>query len=131
MTNFGPMDTVPERYRDRKLYEHNPVVTLMRTSKQEAIQVGEFIVSKLRSYARNPNMIQVWLPKGGVSMLATPGGPFADDEADMAFFQVIKDGLVGSGIEVVEDDRAVNDAGFAHAIAEALMSKITPSQKSA
>lgn len=63
-------------------------------------------------------------------MLATPDGPFADDKADMAMFRVIKDGLLGSGIEVVEDDRAVNDAGFAHAIAEALAWKMTPSQKS-
>lgn len=130
MTNFGPMSTVPERYKDRKLYEHNPVVTLMRTSQEEAIQVGAFIVSKLRMYAKDPSKIQVWLPKGGVSMLATPNGPFSDDKADMALFQVIKEGLVNSGIEVVEDDRAVNDAGFAHAIAEALVSMITPSRKS-
>ncbi|KZM20214.1 uncharacterized protein EKO05_0001105 [Ascochyta rabiei] len=129
MTNFGPMDTVPERYKDRKLYEHNPVVTLMRTSKEEASQVGKFIVSKLKSYAKDPNAVQVWLPKGGISMIAIPGGPFADEYADMAMFQVIEDGLADSGIAVIEDSRAVNDAGFARDIAEALVAKLMPRPK--
>jgi uncharacterized protein (UPF0261 family) len=129
MTNFGPMSTVPERYKSRKLYEHNPVVTLMRTSQQEAAQVGDLIVSKLKNHTKNPSMVQVWLPKGGISMIATPSGPFADKEADTVLFQVIKEGLAQSGIEVVEDERSINDAGFAHAIAEALASKLTPSRK--
>lgn len=124
MTNFGPLDTIPERYRNRKLYEHNPVVTLMRTSKQEAALVGEYIVSKLKLHAKDPRMIQVWLPKGGISMIATPGGPFADAKADAALFTVIENGLADSGIEIVKDDRAVNDAGFAQDIANALLAKL-------
>lgn len=126
MTNFGPLDAVPDRYKNRKLYEHNPVVTLMRTSEQEAAQVGEYIVSKLRSHAKDPSMIQVWLPEGGISMIATPGGPFADAAADAALFRVIENGLAGSGIEVVKDGRAVNDAGFARDIANALVAKLAP-----
>ena len=35
MVNFGPMDTVPEQYKGRNLYKHNPTVTLMRTTKEE------------------------------------------------------------------------------------------------
>ncbi|KAJ4367764.1 hypothetical protein N0V86_009886 [Didymella sp. IMI 355093] len=130
MTNFGPKDSVPERYRDRKLYEHNPVVTLMRTSPEEAAQVGQFIASKLKDHSKDPNAVEVWLPKGGISMIATPGGPFADEEADARLFQAIKEGLKGSGIEVIEDTRAVNDEGFARDIAEALAAKLTPSPKS-
>ncbi|KAF9701441.1 hypothetical protein EKO04_001063 [Ascochyta lentis] len=129
MTNFGPMNTVPERYKDRKLYEHNPVVTLMRTSSEEASEVGKFIVSKLKSHTKDPNAIQVWLPMGGISMIATPDGPFADEKADATLFQVIKDGLADSDIEVVEDSRAVNDAGFACDIAEALAAKLMPRPK--
>jgi uncharacterized protein (UPF0261 family) len=124
MTNFGPIATVPERYQTRKLYEHNPVVTLMRTSKEEARQVGEFIVEKLKRFAKDTNMVQVWLPTGGVSMIAVPDGPFADAEADAGLFQTIKDGLADSGIEVVEDKRAINDEEFAHDIAEALIAKM-------
>ena len=131
MTNFGPMSTVPERYKDRNLYEHNPVVTLMRTSKDEARQVGEFIVQRLRNYAKDANAIQVWFPSGGISAIAVPDGPFADEEADAALFDAIKNGLSGSGIEVVVDQRAINDESFAHDIAEALVAKMGMGRKAA
>ena len=35
MVNFGPMSSVPERYRGRTLHVHNPTVTLMRTTPEE------------------------------------------------------------------------------------------------
>lgn len=119
MSNFGPKNTVPEAYRNRQLYEHNPVVTLMRSSPDECAKVGEFIVKKLKA-SKKPAAVQVWLPKGGVSMIATPGGPFANKEADDVLFSTISQGLEGSGIELVEDQRSVNDMGFAKDIAEAL-----------
>lgn len=61
MTNFGPKSTVPEKYKGRRLYEHNPTVTLMRSSAEESRQVGEFIVDKLRSHAKRPEMVQLWI----------------------------------------------------------------------
>lgn len=124
MTNFGPLSSVPDRYKDRKLYEHNPVVTLMRTSEKEATEVGGFIATKLQRYAKNREMVEVWLPLGGISMISTPGGPFADAKADAALFNAIKEGLADSGIRVVEDKRDVNDQSFARDIAEALVHKM-------
>lgn len=119
MSNFGPKNTVPEAYRNRRLYEHNPAVTLMRSSPDESKQVAEFIVDKLK-WAKKPAVVQVWLPLGGVSMIATPDGPFADKEADDVLFSTIKQGLDGSGIEITEDPRDINNDGFAKDIAEAL-----------
>jgi uncharacterized protein (UPF0261 family) len=128
MTNFGPKSTVPERYNARRLYEHNSMVTLMRTSEAEARNVGAFIAAQLRSHAKRPEMVEVWLPIGGLSSMSTPGGPFADGMADAALFEAIKTGLVGSGIKVVEDKRNINDESFAQAFAEALVTKLTDSQ---
>ncbi|KAK7747265.1 hypothetical protein SLS53_001518 [Cytospora paraplurivora] len=119
MTNFGPKDTVPEKFRKRLTYQHNPVVTLMRSSEEESRQVGQFICEKLKRHAKKPEMVQVWLPLGGVSMISTPGGPFADPKADGVLFSTVRDGLAGSGIKVVEDERDINNKGFAHDIAEA------------
>lgn len=119
MSNFGPKSTVPEKYKGRKFYEHNPVVTLMRSSEEECRQVGQFIVDKLKA-SKTPDSVQMWLPLGGVSMISTPGGPFADERADGVLFSTIREGLEGSGINVVEDKRDVNDRGFARDIAEAL-----------
>jgi uncharacterized protein (UPF0261 family) len=124
MTNFGPKETVPERYKARKLHEHNAMVTLMRTSEEEASEVGAFIATQLRRHASLPEMIEVWLPLGGVSAISTSNGPFADPAADAALFEAIRTGLAGSGIKVVENERDINDATFARAIAEALATKL-------
>ena len=35
MVNFGGIDTVPQRFADRKFHVHNPQVTLMRTTAEE------------------------------------------------------------------------------------------------
>jgi uncharacterized protein (UPF0261 family) len=124
MTNFGPKSTVPERYKQRKLYEHNSMVTLMRTSEEEARQVGGFIADKLKKHAKRADLVQVWLPSGGISSISTPEGPFADIKADAALFQSLKGGLDGSGIKIIEDVRAINDPGFATDIADALVAKM-------
>lgn len=123
MINFGPKNTVPERFQGRKLYEHNPIITLMRCSPDESKEIGSFICDKLRN-AKRPDMVQVWLSRGGVSMLAVKGGPFEDAAADTALFDSIKSGLEGSGVEVIDDQRDVNDKGFARDIAEALAAKL-------
>jgi uncharacterized protein (UPF0261 family) len=123
MTNFGPKLTVPEKYQQRQLYEHNPVVTLMRSSVEESTQVGDFIAAKLRN-AKNPAMVQVRLPRGGVSMISATRGPFCDVVADEALFTAIHEGLAGSGIEVVDDARDINDDGFAADTARALLLKL-------
>ena len=40
MVNFGPPETVPEKFRHRKFYQHNPTVTLMRTTAEENREAG-------------------------------------------------------------------------------------------
>ncbi|KAG5985507.1 hypothetical protein E4U43_006031 [Claviceps pusilla] len=119
MANFGPKDSVPERYSHRTQVEHNPIVTVVRTSPHDAEAIGLFICQKLKR-ATNPALIQVWLPLGGVSMLSVPGGPFYDAEADAALFDSIREGLQGTGIRVMEDAGSVNDEAFATRIAEAM-----------
>jgi uncharacterized protein (UPF0261 family) len=121
MVNFGPKSMVPERYKERKLFEHNPTVTLMRTTKEECKMIGGFMVEKIKGFARRRENVEVWIPRGGVSMIATPGQAFADDEADSVLAETIKDGLRGTGVRVVEDSRDINDVGFAIDIAESLI----------
>ncbi|KAL2811852.1 hypothetical protein BJX63DRAFT_397944 [Aspergillus granulosus] len=121
MVNFGPLDTVPRQYRDRKLHVHNPTVTLMRTSVEECQKVGEFIVDKVNRFAADKSMVEVWIPTGGVSIIATPGSVFADNEADTALADTLRSGLEGSQARVVSDVRDINDEGFAVDIADKLM----------
>ncbi|KAL4922873.1 hypothetical protein BDW62DRAFT_4092 [Aspergillus aurantiobrunneus] len=121
MVNFGPINTVPPKYRDRKLQVHNPSVTLMRTSVTECWQVGEFIVDKIERFSGNPSMVEVWIPGGGVSSIATKGAVFEDPEADGALAETLRSGLKDSEVRVVSDERDVNDDGFAADIADRLM----------
>lgn len=123
MVNFGPRNTLPAKHEGRVIYEHNSTVTLLRTSPDECREIGALIARKL-SRTKRPDMIEVWIPKGGVSMIAVPGGPFEDEQADKALFEAVKTGLSGSGIKIVEDERHVNDKGFAEDVAEALVAKL-------
>ncbi|KKK21080.1 hypothetical protein ARAM_004318 [Aspergillus rambellii] len=124
MVNFGPVEAVPAQYRGRKLMVHNPTVTLMRTSPAECQQVGDFILDKLHTFTQNPEMVEVWLPRGGVSLVSTAGSTFMDAEADGILANTLSSGLKGRGIRVVSDERDINDGGFAVAIAESLMTLI-------
>ena len=83
MVNFGAWDTVPERFKGRSLYRHNPTVTLMRTTVDEYRAIGEFIAAKLNAM-RGP--VRFLIPEGGVSAIDKPGQPFHDPEADRVLF---------------------------------------------
>lgn len=123
MANFGPRATVPEAYTKagRKLFEHNPSVTLMRTSPDECRRIGEFMVEKLKGWKGDRERCEVWIPKGGVSLMSVRDGPFEDREADKVLFTVIKEGLQGSGVKVVENEEDINDESFARAVVDALV----------
>lgn len=121
MCNFGPKNTVPERYADRKLFEHNPTVTLMRTSPEESKHIGQFIVDKVKNHTKDKSKVQVLLPLGGVSIIAKAGDPFYDAEADEALFSSLRDGLKDEGVVLVEDRRDINDEGFATDAAKRLV----------
>lgn len=117
MVNFGPLDTVPEQYRGRNLYKHNPTVTLMRTTKEENIRLGEVIAEKLNA-AKSPTALM--LPLRGVSAIDGEGQPFSDPEADKALFDTLR-ANIGSNVELIELDSNVNDDAFALAAAKKLL----------
>jgi uncharacterized protein (UPF0261 family) len=116
MVNFGPMDSVPERFRSRNLYVHNPSVTLMRTTPEECAELGRRVATKL-SAATGPTAL--FIPLKGVSMIATEGQPFHDAEADAALFSAVREHL-GPNVELHELDMDVNDPRFALAMADRL-----------
>ena len=116
MVNFGPMDTVPEKFKNRKLYKHNPTVTLMRTTPEECAELGRIIARKLNA-ARGP--VALFIPLRGVSMIATEDGPFYDPTADKALIDNLKAEL-NPRIEVHELAMDINDPYFAQSMASRL-----------
>ncbi|KAL6308855.1 hypothetical protein BKA93DRAFT_724920 [Sparassis latifolia] len=119
MANFGPRDTVPERYSERRLFEHNPSMTLLRTNAQECAILGGQIAERLKD--ADPKRTEIWVPRAGVSSLSVRGAPFDDQEADEALFKGLRDGLKGAALKVVEDERDINDEGFVEAIVARLV----------
>jgi len=117
MVNFGPLDTVPERYRERNLYVHNPTITLMRTTAAECVEIGRIIAAKLNA-ASGPTVL--FVPLRGVSAIATEGQVFHDPEADAALFETLRSEIDASKVEVHELDADVNDPAFAVAMANRL-----------
>jgi uncharacterized protein (UPF0261 family) len=117
MANFWAADTVPEKYRGRKLYEWNANVTLMRTNVAENRHIGEWI-ARAANDSKGP--VAVVLPLKGVSMLDSPGGEFWDPEADSACFDAIRSKL-RPDIAVVEMNANINDPAFADKIVETLL----------
>lgn len=116
MVNFGAPDTVPAKFESRTMYEHNPSVTLMRTTSEESAELGRQIAEKL-SAATGPTTL--FIPLKGVSMIAVEGQPFYDPDADAALFGAIRDNLPDS-VNLVEMDCDINDPSFAKAMADTL-----------
>ncbi len=119
MVNFGPIDTVPQHYRDanRLLYEWNPSVTLMRTNIEENRRLGEIFAAKANA-AKGP--VAFLLPLHGVSILDGDGERFCDRDADQAMFDALKNNL-REDIPVIEIEANINDAVFAQAAVDTML----------
>jgi uncharacterized protein (UPF0261 family)/ABC-type branched-subunit amino acid transport system ATPase component len=117
MVNFGGWDTVPERFKARRLYRHNPTVTLMRTTADECRVIGEFIATKLNAM-RGP--VRFLIPEGGVSAIDKPGQPFHDPDADRVLFSTLEQHFrTGSDRRLQRLPHHINDDAFADALVAA------------
>src|SRR5262245_33654492 len=117
MVNFGPPETVPEKFRGRRFYQHNPTVTLMRTTPEENDALGKEIAHKA-SAARGPTAVLV--PLRGVSAIDAESKPFWWPEADQALFSSLRLWL-SPHVRLVERDLHVNDPAFAAEAAAVLL----------
>jgi len=120
MVNFGAPETVPIKFKGRRFYQHNPQVTLMRTTPNECKRLGEIIAEKLNV---SKAAVTVLIPLKGISVISAPGQPFHDPTADRALFETLKAKL-RKNIEVRELDCNINDASFAEACVETLLKNI-------
>ncbi|GBR06418.1 Tm-1-like ATP-binding domain-containing protein [Acetobacter oeni] len=114
MVNFGARTTVPDRYRGRVLVEHNPFITLMRTSADECAAMGRMISGKLN---RCRGEVRFFYPEGGFSLLDQPGGPFYDPQADATFLETLSAVLEETPRRrLIRLPYALNDPAFADAM---------------
>lgn len=120
MVNFGACESVPPRFAGRKFYQHNPQVTLMRTTPEECRELGRIIAGKLN---RSTGPVSVLLPLQGISVISQLGQPFHDPVADASLFTSLKSHL-DRRIPVIEVDSAINAPLFAEVCADTLLRQI-------
>ncbi len=123
MVNFGAPETVPQEFADRLFYQHNPVVTLMRTSVSECRQLGEEVGRKV---VMSNGPAEVLFPGQGVSAIDAEGQAFEDQEARMALLEGLKSTCGAERMEVM--DAHINDPEFAQAAAQSLLSLMRTTQ---
>jgi uncharacterized protein (UPF0261 family) len=120
MVNFGARETVPAKFADRTFYQHNPQVTLMRTTPEECAELGRIIAEKVNAYC---GPVTVLIPRRAISVISATGQPFHCPEADAALFGAIKKTLK-PGVPVVELDCEINAPEFAEACAKTLLGEL-------
>lgn len=113
-----PMADLPDKFKNgRVLNYHNPTMTTMRTNVEENEKIGRFMVEKLKK-AQTP--VVVLVPRGGLSSIDKPGQIFYMPEANEMLFNTLKEGLKGTKVTVIEDDRHLYDPGFGERAADIL-----------
>jgi uncharacterized protein (UPF0261 family) len=112
--NQGAPDTLPEKYRGRRSYYHNPVATLVRLEPDEMAELGRVIATRLNG-ARGP--VRVVAPTRGFSLSDTEGNALWYPEADAAFLDSLEANL-RTGIPFERVDATINDPAFADLVAD-------------
>ena len=118
MVNFGPRDTVPEKFAGRNFYQHNPTVTLMRTTVEENAELGRIIAEKLNK-AKGKTILM--LPLKGVSMIDAEGQAFYGKAEDEALFNALRENIDPNKVELIEMDCNINDPEFGETAAKKLI----------
>jgi uncharacterized protein (UPF0261 family) len=118
MVNFGEMASIPEKFKGRNFYVHNPQITLMRTTADECRQLGAIVAKKANAYTAGT---AIMIPRKAISVISAVGQPFHDAAADDALFTALK---ANATVPVQEFDFAINDQEFAQACAYKLIELI-------
>jgi len=123
MVNFGPLDTVPEKYKARQLFSWAPDVTLMRTNKEENRILGKTIAQKLN---KSEAAVTVLLPLGGLSKIGGIDEVFYNPTVDQELFHSLKKYL-NKNIKIIEVDSNINTEYFAKEAVKYLLELIKKS----
>ena len=122
MVNFGPRESVPARYAQRRFYQHNPQVTLMRTTSEECVELGRLIAAQLN---QSTGPVHVLFPLKAISVISAVGQPFHDEAADRALRESWQANL-RSDIPFECVDAEINDVEFAERAAQQLLKIAQP-----
>lgn len=114
---FGPRESIPQRWRRRRTYMHNPYNANVKVTRGEMARVGEAMAARL-SAASGPTAVLV--PLGGWSVYGAPGGVLHDAAGNRSLLKALKARL-RKDIPYREIDAHINDGAFVDACVDRLV----------
>jgi uncharacterized protein (UPF0261 family) len=117
---FNEPETVPQKYKDRRLVRHSPQITDLRLNREEMRDVGCEIARRLQATKGDAVFL---IPSAGYDSYATNGEAFSDRDADEAFVAALREGAPAN-LCIVERELDINDPAFATEAATTLIGLI-------
>jgi uncharacterized protein (UPF0261 family) len=118
---FGAKHEVPEQFRDRPTYYHNPEFTLVRLTEDEQLKATQHLADKLNQ-ATGP--VTVLAPLGGGSIMDIEGGSFWQPDTNRKCREALREALKPD-IRYREVEAHINDEAFADATLEEMLKLFT------
>ena len=113
--------SIPDEFKNRPMYDHNPEFVLARCSKDEMGQLGAYFAECANS---SVGLTEIVIPGEGYSIPNVPGGVFWDRDADAAFESELMKNLKPE-IAVEKLPLHANSKEFGIAVAQRFLSLIS------
>jgi uncharacterized protein (UPF0261 family) len=110
--------SMPEKFKNRPIYDHNPEFALARCTKEEMGEIGAYFADCANS---SMGPVEVMIPELGYSIPNVPGGVFWDRDAD-AFFETELRNKLAPSIPVKKLPMHANSPEFGVAVAQNFLS---------
>ena len=110
MITFGDRNSLPEKYKGRIVYMHNPAITVVKSNIEENVAFGIKVAEKLNQCKGNATLL---LPLQGISMNDKKGSQYYGPKEDQALFITLKKVIDNPFVEIIDVDAHINDEAFA------------------
>ncbi len=115
---FGPRESIPESFRDRTTYMHNPFNANVKINGEEMKKVARVMADRLN---QAQGKTSVFVPLKGWSVYGSKGGIFFDPDANRMFTEILQKTLQDQvGFQAV--DYHINDREFVDLCVSTLLS---------
>lgn len=113
--------SIPDEFKNRPIYDHNPEFALARCTKEEMGKLGAYFAECANT---SVGPLEIVIPGEGYSIPNTPGGVFWDRDADAAFeSELMKN--INPEIAVEKLPLHANSKEFGIAVAQRFLSLIS------
>lgn len=126
MITFGERSSLPEKYKNRVVYMHNPAITVVKSNIEENIAFGIKVGEKLNQCKSNAALL---LPIQGISMNDKADSKYYGPKEDQALFITLKKVINNPLVEIIDVDAHINEEAFAISAAKKLIALMEMKKK--